>query len=49
MKAKPSTQMVVFGIGEGCDSLADRFERGDPQGVPLLSICCASKLHEDVL
>ena len=26
----------------------DRSERGDPQGVPLLSICCASRWHEDV-
>ena len=25
------------------------FERGDSQGVSLLSICCASRWHEDVL
>ena len=32
----------------GCGSPTDRSERGDPQGVPLLSICYASKWHEDV-
>ena len=29
-------------------SLVDLFERGDSQGVSLLSICCASMWHEDV-
>ena len=29
-------------------SPVDRFERGDSQGVSLLSICRASRLHEDV-
>ena len=32
----------------GSGSLVDRFERGDSQGVSLLSICCASRWHEDV-
>ena len=41
--------MVVFGIGTSCGSSANRFERGDPNGVPLLSFCYASKWHEDVL
>ena len=34
--------------GRGCGSLVDRFEIGDPQGVPLLSFFYASKWHEDV-
>ena len=29
-KVGPSTQMVVFGMGTGCGSLANRCERGDP-------------------
>ena len=29
-------------------SPVDRFERGDPQGVSLLSICRTSRWHEDV-
>ena len=29
-------------------STVDRSERGDPQGVPLLPICCTSRWHEDV-
>ena len=28
--------------------MGDRFERRDPPGVPLLSIRCASRWHEDV-
>ena len=40
--------MVVFGIEDGSGSPVDRFERGDPQGVSLLSICRASRWHEDV-
>ena len=32
----------------GSASLVDRFERGDSQGVSLLSIFRASKWHEDV-
>ena len=32
----------------GSGSLVDLFERGDSQGVSLLSIYCASKWHEDV-
>ena len=44
----PSTHMVVFGIGTGCGSLVDRSERGDPQGIPLLPIYCASRWQEDV-
>ena len=32
----------------GSGSLVDRFERGDSQGVSLLSICLASRWHEDV-
>ena len=40
--------MVVFGIGTGSDSLIDGFEIGDSQGVSLLSICCASRWHEDI-
>ena len=47
-KAGPSIQMVVFGIGMGCGYLEDRFERGDPHRVPLLSFFCASRWHEDV-
>ena len=38
---------LVYRTGSG--SLVDRFERGDSQGVSLLSICCASRCHEDVL
>ena len=34
--------------GTSSGSLVDRFERGDSQGVSLLSICRASKWHEDV-
>ena len=29
-------------------SPVDRFERGDSQGVSLLSVCRASRWHEDV-
>ena len=47
-KARPSTQMVVIGIGAGCGSPTDRSEIGDPPGVPLLPFCCASRWHEDV-
>ena len=32
----------------GCGSLVDRVERGDTQGVPLLSFRSASRWHEDV-
>ena len=32
----------------GSGSPVDRFERGDPQGVSPLLICCASRWHEDV-
>ena len=32
----------------GSGSPVDRFERGDSQGVSLLSICCASRWHGDV-
>ena len=32
----------------GCSSLVRSFERGDPQGVPLLLFYCASRWHEDV-
>ena len=34
--------------GIGCGPPIDGFERGDPQGVPLLPIHCASRWHEDV-
>ena len=34
--------MFVFGIWDGCGSLVDRSEKGDPQRVPLLSIFYAS-------
>ena len=47
-RAGPSTQMVVFGIKDGSGSPVDRFDRGDPQRVSLLSICRASRWHEDV-
>ena len=47
-KAGQFTHMVVSGIGDGCGSPIDRSERGDPQGVPLLSIYGASRWHEDV-
>ena len=33
----------------GSGSLVDWFERGDSQGVSLLSICHESRWHEDVL
>ena len=48
MKAEPCTLMVSSVQGMGCSSSVDRFEREDPQGVPLLSICRASRWHEDV-
>ena len=48
MRARPSTRMVVFGIEDGCGSPFDRLERGDSQGVSLLSICRASRWQEDV-
>ena len=48
-RAGPFTQMVVFDIGEGSGSPIDRFEREDSQGFSLLSICRASRWHEDVL
>ena len=35
-------------VDEGCYSPVDGFEGGDPQGVPLLPVRCASKCHEDV-
>ena len=47
-RAGPSTQMVVFGIRTGSGSPFDRFERGDSQGVSLLSIYRASGWQEDV-
>ena len=47
-KVGPFTQMVVFYIRTGYGSPVDTSERGDPQGVPLLSICGASRWHEDV-
>ena len=47
-RAGPSIQMVVFGIEDGNGSLVDRFERGDSQGVSLLSIFLASRWQEDV-
>ena len=34
--------------GTGSGSPVDRFERGDPLGVSLLSICRAPRWHEDV-
>ena len=34
--------------GTGCGSPIDRVERGDSQGVPLLSFRTASRWHEDV-
>ena len=34
--------------GTGLSSPAERSKRGDPQGVPLFSIRCASRWHEDV-
>ena len=40
--------MVVFDIGPGSGSPVDRFERGDSQGVSLLSVFCASRWHKDV-
>ena len=40
--------MVVFDIGDGYGSPVDRFERGDSQGVSLLSICRAPRWHKDV-
>ena len=40
--------MVVFGIKTGSGSPFDQFERGDSQGVSLLSIFRASRCHEDV-
>ena len=40
--------MVVFGIEDGWWFPVDRFERGDSQGVSLLSICRAFRWHEDV-
>ena len=40
-KVRPSTHMVVFGIGDGLWSPVDRFERGDPQGVSIaLDLLC---------
>ena len=33
----------------GSGSPVDRFEKGDSQGVSLLSICYTSRWHEDVL
>ena len=39
---------TVHTDGTGSGSPVDRFERGDSQGVSLLSICCASRWHEDV-
>ena len=35
-KARPFTQMVVFGIGDDYGSLVSRSGRGDPQGITLL-------------
>ena len=32
----------------GSGSPVDRFERGDSQGISLLSVCRASRGHEDV-
>ena len=48
IKARPCTQIVVFGIKDGRGSPVRSFDRGDPQGVPLLSFYCASKWHKDV-
>ena len=47
-KARPSTQMVVFGIEDEWWFPVDRYKRGDPQGVLLLPICYASRWHEEV-
>ena len=47
-EAGPSTQMVVFGIEDGWWFPFDRLEKGDSQGVSLLSIFRASRWHEDV-
>ena len=47
-RARLSTRMVVFGIEDGYGSPFDRLERGDSQGVSLLSIFRASRWHEDV-
>ena len=48
-RAGPSTQTVVLSIEDGYGSPVDRFERGDSQGVSLLSICRASRWHEHLL
>ena len=48
MRAGLFMQMVVFDIGDGSGSPVDRFERGDSQGVSLLSNYRASRWHEDV-
>ena len=48
MRAGPFTKMVVFDLGDGSGSPVDRFERGDSQGVSLLSICRAPRWHKDV-
>ena len=48
IKAGPFMQMEVFGIGDGSWFPVDRFERGDPQGFPLLYFCSTSGWHEDV-
>ena len=47
-RAGQSTRMVVFGIRMGSGSPFDRFERGDSQGISLLSIFRSSRWHEDV-
>ena len=47
MKAGPFTLMIAFGIGDELCPV-DRSDIEDSQGVPLLSLCSASKWHEDV-
>ena len=47
-KVGPFRWMVVFSIGESSGSLVGRSERGDPQGIPLLSFFCAFRWHEDL-
>ena len=48
-KVRPFTRMVVFGIWTSSGSSVNKSKRGDPQGVPLPPICCASRWHEDVV
>ena len=44
----PFMQMTVLGIGDGLWFPIDKSERGNPLGIPLLSLYNASGWHEDV-